>query len=233
MALTLNGSNNTIGGLAVGGLPDGIVDTDMIAANAVTAAKASGRHTYKKHIQVNLDTGSLTSATITGIPNNAVIIKLFFQRYSIDGNNTSSVLRLRFGAGSIDSGGNYSWGTFRTNSTADTDQAVALNAGDGNAGDSNFMSIIEPASTGHVHIFNGVVTIERATDSGGADEGGWFTRARFTDLRNGSEQERRQYSHTGRWRNTGVINQIQIFNGGYEYDESARVVCCYQTGDYE
>jgi len=39
MALTLNGSNNTIGGLAVGGLPDGIVDTDMLAANAVTAAK--------------------------------------------------------------------------------------------------------------------------------------------------------------------------------------------------
>ena len=42
MALTLNGSNNTIGGLVVGGLPDGIVDEDMIAANAVTAAKASG-----------------------------------------------------------------------------------------------------------------------------------------------------------------------------------------------
>ena len=39
MALTLNGSNNTIAGLAVGGLPDGIVDTDMIAASAVTAAK--------------------------------------------------------------------------------------------------------------------------------------------------------------------------------------------------
>jgi len=39
MALTLNGSNNTIAGVAVGGLPDGIVDTDMIAASAVTAVK--------------------------------------------------------------------------------------------------------------------------------------------------------------------------------------------------
>ena len=39
MALTLNGSNNTIAGVAVGGLPDGIVDTDMIAATAVTAPK--------------------------------------------------------------------------------------------------------------------------------------------------------------------------------------------------
>ena len=43
MALTLNGTANTISGLAVGGLPDGIVDTDMLAANAVTAAKAAGR----------------------------------------------------------------------------------------------------------------------------------------------------------------------------------------------
>ena len=43
MALVLNGSSNTIGGLAVGGLPDGIVDADMLAANAVTAGKlASG-----------------------------------------------------------------------------------------------------------------------------------------------------------------------------------------------
>ena len=39
MALILNGSSNVITGLAVGGLPDGIVDTDMLAANAVTAAK--------------------------------------------------------------------------------------------------------------------------------------------------------------------------------------------------
>ena len=40
MALVLNGSNNTIGGLAVGGLPDGIVDADMLAAGA---GKGPGR----------------------------------------------------------------------------------------------------------------------------------------------------------------------------------------------
>ncbi len=33
MALVLDGSNNTIGGLAVGGLPDGSVDRDTLAAN--------------------------------------------------------------------------------------------------------------------------------------------------------------------------------------------------------
>ena len=41
MSITING-NGTISGVSVGGLPNGIVDTDMIAANAVTSAKASG-----------------------------------------------------------------------------------------------------------------------------------------------------------------------------------------------
>jgi hypothetical protein len=39
MALVLNGSANTIGGLAVGGLPNSVVDTDMIATEAVTSPK--------------------------------------------------------------------------------------------------------------------------------------------------------------------------------------------------
>ena len=38
MAITING-NGTITGISVGGLPDGIVDTDMIAASAVATAK--------------------------------------------------------------------------------------------------------------------------------------------------------------------------------------------------
>ena len=41
MAITINGTG-TLTGVSVGGLPDGIVDTDMLAANAVTAAKAIG-----------------------------------------------------------------------------------------------------------------------------------------------------------------------------------------------
>ena len=38
MPISLNG-NGTITGVAVGGLPDGIVDTDMLAANSVKLAK--------------------------------------------------------------------------------------------------------------------------------------------------------------------------------------------------
>jgi len=40
MTITING-NGTVTGVSVGGLPDGIVDTDMLAANAVTDAKTS------------------------------------------------------------------------------------------------------------------------------------------------------------------------------------------------
>ena len=38
MAITVNGTANTIAGLAVGGLPDGTVDTDMLATNAITSS---------------------------------------------------------------------------------------------------------------------------------------------------------------------------------------------------
>tara|TARA_Y100000114_G_scaffold122905_1_gene118339 strand:- start:281 stop:868 length:588 start_codon:yes stop_codon:yes gene_type:complete len=40
MPIAINGSG-TLTGVSVGGLPDGIVDTDMLAANAVTAAKTT------------------------------------------------------------------------------------------------------------------------------------------------------------------------------------------------
>ena len=42
MPIVFNESAGTISGISVGGLPDGIVDTDMLAASAVTAAKSSG-----------------------------------------------------------------------------------------------------------------------------------------------------------------------------------------------
>ena len=48
MAITINGTG-TLTGVSVGGLPDGIVDTDMLAANAVATAKiAAGAVTAAK-----------------------------------------------------------------------------------------------------------------------------------------------------------------------------------------
>ena len=46
MAITINGSG-TVTGVSVGGLPDGIVDTDMLAANAVAAAKIGAEEVTK------------------------------------------------------------------------------------------------------------------------------------------------------------------------------------------
>ena len=48
MAVTIN-SNGTITGIAVGGLPDGVVDTDTLAADAVTAAKVADDVVNSEH----------------------------------------------------------------------------------------------------------------------------------------------------------------------------------------
>ena len=77
MAIAINGSG-TVTGVSVGGLPDGIVDTDMIANSNVTAGKlASG--VGGKIVQVKsvskLDTFSVASPTalqfydVTGLDN--------------------------------------------------------------------------------------------------------------------------------------------------------------------
>ena len=43
MPVSINGNTGVVTGLAVGGLPDGTVDADTLASNAVTAGKlASG-----------------------------------------------------------------------------------------------------------------------------------------------------------------------------------------------
>ena len=77
MAIAINGSTNVITGVAVGGLPDAIVDADMLASNAVTAGKlASG--VGGKILQVvsttKTDTSSMTGETPTDIAGFTVTI---------------------------------------------------------------------------------------------------------------------------------------------------------------
>ena len=65
MPITINGSG-TVTGVSVGGLPDGIVDTDMLAANAVSSAKlASGAG--GKILQVKSATKTNTASYTTGL----------------------------------------------------------------------------------------------------------------------------------------------------------------------
>jgi len=62
MALTFNGSNNTIAGVAVGGLPDGIVDEDMLAATAVSPLKRKGAGTVLQVVEATGNTATYSSA---------------------------------------------------------------------------------------------------------------------------------------------------------------------------
>lgn len=57
MAIVINGSG-TLTGVSVGGLPDGIVDTDMLATSAVTTAKTS----FTGDLQFNSGYGSAATA---------------------------------------------------------------------------------------------------------------------------------------------------------------------------
>ena len=71
MALTLNGTANTISGLAVGGIPDGTIDTDALAAGAVTAAKRGAGAILQilqttTSTQVSNDTTSYVDTGLTG-----------------------------------------------------------------------------------------------------------------------------------------------------------------------
>ena len=62
MPIAINGSG-TVTGISVGGLPDGIVDTDMIAANAVTAPKR-GTGAILQVVQIAYDTANnITNAS--------------------------------------------------------------------------------------------------------------------------------------------------------------------------
>jgi len=72
MAITLNGTANTISGLAVGGVPDGTIDTDALAAGAVTAAKR-GAGAILQVLQTTTSTlvsNTTTSYVDTGLTGN-------------------------------------------------------------------------------------------------------------------------------------------------------------------
>ena len=96
MALVLNGSANTIGGLAVGGLPDGIVDTDMLAANAVatakiadsavTSAKATGVSPFTRHTAFSFPNDQVNEVVDLTIPADATEFTISFTDVSSSGN---------------------------------------------------------------------------------------------------------------------------------------------------
>ena len=92
MAISLNGGTGVITGVSVGGLPDGIVDTDMLAAGAVTAAKRGAGAILQvvqssTSTQVSVSTTSYTdtglSASITPSSSSNKILVLVNQEYQV------------------------------------------------------------------------------------------------------------------------------------------------------
>ena len=68
MPITING-NGSITGLSVGGLPNGTVNTDTLASNAVTSAKIAANATYAcaKFVYSSSSTNAhISSGTATG-----------------------------------------------------------------------------------------------------------------------------------------------------------------------
>jgi len=78
MTIEINGSG-TITGVSVGGLPDGIVDADMLATAAVTSAKiASGAGGQVLQIQYNstTSTGTLAHSANTDTPHSYLTVDI-------------------------------------------------------------------------------------------------------------------------------------------------------------
>ena len=94
MPISISG-DGTLTGVSVGGLPDGIVDTDMLATSAVTAAKIGSLPAGSilqvvqgsTETQVNVATTTYTdtglSASITPTSNTSKILVLVNQQFSL------------------------------------------------------------------------------------------------------------------------------------------------------
>ena len=84
MAITINGSANTVAGLAVGGLPDGVVDNDTLANTTITASKIAADTITASQIAANAVGDSELNAT-TG-----KVLKIQWNRHEGQGSTTST-----------------------------------------------------------------------------------------------------------------------------------------------
>ena len=105
MTITINGSG-TVTGISVGGLPDGIVDTDMIAAAAVTDVKRGPGAILQIVQSGNLSTYGTTSTTYserlstTITPKQAsskiiIFLQLFVNNYITNATNSYSRVKVQ------------------------------------------------------------------------------------------------------------------------------------------
>ena len=115
MPIAINGSG-TLTGISVGGLPDGIVDADMLAANAVTAGKlATGvAGSWKKlsttTISSNVDNVTFTNS-ITDAFDTYKMYAIVFNQFRSTADDYNFYIRIQE-SGSTVSSGVYRWRVF-------------------------------------------------------------------------------------------------------------------------
>ena len=85
MPIVINGSG-TVTGISVGGLPDGIVDTDMLAANAVTSAKATGVSPFTRNAAFSFPNDQVNEVVDLTIPAGTAEFTISFTDVSSSGN---------------------------------------------------------------------------------------------------------------------------------------------------
>ena len=117
MAIAINGSG-TVTGISVGGLPDGIVDTDMLANNAVTSAKSSGLGTSTRICSSNTTLSSQANVDYTGFSSTLKRFDIHISALSTSGANFG--VRLGTGGTLKTSGHNVGSGYIRSSSNVTT-----------------------------------------------------------------------------------------------------------------
>ena len=167
---------------------------------------------HKRLTMVDIDGSGLSSHTVTGIPSDAAEVNIHMINYSMDSNG-SGIMRLRCGNGSIDSGGNYSWGVF---------DGSTSQGSNGN----NYFRCIHSSHSGGSHVLTGSINLIRATHSEGTAYSGWIIKALFGDVSNNMI-----FMAIGRWNTIGVMDRFSVFNaGGHSYDSGARMIVTVATG---
>ena len=113
MAIQING-DGTITGINVGGLPDGIVDTDMLANNAVTTAKSTG---LQRRISTALTLPTNAGQIIHNVTSGVKKIEVLLSNVSGTGDNNLHI-QLGDGGNYANSGYGHAMGYHRSSSPA-------------------------------------------------------------------------------------------------------------------
>jgi len=168
---------------------------------------------HKRLAMVDIDGSGASTHTVTGIPSDATEVNIHLINYSQSANSTG-IMRLRCGNGSLDTGSNYSWG---------------CDDGDGNSQGSNgsdYFRCITTHHNGASHVLTGGINLVRATHSEGIAYSGWIIKALFGDVVNNMV-----FMSFGRWHTIGVMDRIQVYNaGGVGYDSGGRMIVTVATG---